>query len=101
MAKLLSPEEIKSALAKLDGWSLEGSALTKIFTMPSFTDIMVFVNEVAQRAEDTNHHPDIFISYNTVKFTLTSHDAHGITDKDIALASKINDTELGIEEDEA
>ncbi len=62
---------------------------------------MVLVNEVAQLAEDANHHPDIDIRFNKVCFTLTTHDAGGVTEKDLALAKKINETEWNIEIDEA
>jgi 4a-hydroxytetrahydrobiopterin dehydratase len=48
---------------------------------------------VAEAAEAVNHHPDISISYNKVKLSLTSHDSGGVTQRDIRMAGKIN--ELG------
>jgi 4a-hydroxytetrahydrobiopterin dehydratase len=50
---------------------------------------MNLVNRVADLAEEANHHPDILISYNQVTFTLTTHDAGGITEKDFDLAQRI------------
>jgi 4a-hydroxytetrahydrobiopterin dehydratase len=51
---------------------------------------MRFVNRVARVAEAANHHPDVAISYNKVRLTLTTHDEGGLTMKDFKLASKIN-----------
>lgn len=100
MAHVFTSEEIRSRLLDLKGWSFDGGALIKTFTLPSFTDVMVFVNEVAQLAEDANHHPDIDIRFNAVRFALTTHDSGGVTEKDIALAKQINATEWSIEADE-
>jgi 4a-hydroxytetrahydrobiopterin dehydratase len=52
---------------------------------------MEFVNRVGERAEDLQHHPDIDIRYNRVKFILTSHDAGRITRRDLFLAGKIDE----------
>ncbi len=100
MAKVLSNEDVRDRINQLKGWSFDGNAMTKTFALPAFTDVMVLVNEVAQLAEDANHHPDIDIRYNKVRFLLTSHDAGGITEKDLALAKQINETESIIERDE-
>lgn len=101
MAQVLSKEVLDDRLKGLKGWSQEGSTIVKTFALAAFTDVMVLVNEVAQLAEDANHHPDIDIRFNKVRFSLTSHDVGGITEKDLALAKKINETEWNIEIDEA
>jgi len=49
-----------------------------------------FVNRIARLAEAANHHPDITINYNKVTLALTSHDSGGITERDLALAGRIN-----------
>ncbi len=52
--------------------------------------MIVFVNRVASLADDANHHPDIDIRYNKVRLTLTTHEAEGITDKDLDLAERVD-----------
>ncbi len=87
--KALSQEEIQRKLASLEGWAFTTQGLHKRYEMADFMSAMQLVNRVADLAEAANHHPDIFISYNKVAFTLTTHDAGGITEKDFVLASQI------------
>ena len=51
---------------------------------------MVFVNQVAELAEEANHHPDISVSWNTVVLTLSTHSAGGITQFDLDLAGRVD-----------
>jgi 4a-hydroxytetrahydrobiopterin dehydratase len=51
---------------------------------------MAFVNRVAQLAEQGGHHPDIDIRYNRVRLALVSHDAGGITARDLSMAAQLN-----------
>jgi 4a-hydroxytetrahydrobiopterin dehydratase len=88
---LLSVGEIEQALPLIGGWRLAGSALAKDYRFPGFKEAMIFVNKVATAAETANHHPDIDIRYNEVHLTLTSHDAGGITQRDVDLARAINE----------
>ncbi|MDO8505377.1 MAG: 4a-hydroxytetrahydrobiopterin dehydratase [bacterium] len=90
---LFSREEITSKLKHLSGWQLDGQSIRKEFVFPTFSDAMIFVNEVAQAAEDMEHHPDIAIHHSTVKVASTTHDMGGITEKDIALAEKAQEAE--------
>jgi 4a-hydroxytetrahydrobiopterin dehydratase len=86
----LSLGEIEQALIKLDGWRLDGGeALSREYQFGNFSDAMVFVNNVAQLAEDLGHHPDINIRYNIVCLSLTTHDSGGVTTKDLELAEEI------------
>jgi 4a-hydroxytetrahydrobiopterin dehydratase len=85
----LSDLEIHRALAALSGWSRRGETLVKTFTMKTFPDAIAFVTRVAEAAERANHHPDIDIRYTKVLFTLSTHDAGGITKKDLDLAGEI------------
>jgi len=89
-AEKLSTESIKGWLSARKGWKRRANRLTKEFDFPSFRDSIVFVNRVASLADDVNHHPDIDIRYATVTVTLTTHDAGGITDKDVSLAEQID-----------
>jgi 4a-hydroxytetrahydrobiopterin dehydratase len=91
VSELLSQEEIERALAtELPGWSQEGDAITRSVTAPTFMDGIRLVHQVAEVAEDLDHHPDIDIRWTTVTFTLSTHSAGGLTAKDLRLASDID-----------
>ena len=89
MTAKLSDLEIQRALGSLPGWSRRGDVLTKAFTFPTFAEGIAFVQRVATAADAMNHHPDIDIRYTRVLFTLSTHDAGGITENDLALARAI------------
>ncbi|NJC69541.1 4a-hydroxytetrahydrobiopterin dehydratase [Planosporangium thailandense] len=91
MADLLSADEVTSALADLDGWSGDTSAISRTLTAPSFPAAIRLVVEVAEAAEDADHHPDIDIRWRTVTFTLSTHSEGGVTGKDISLARRIDE----------
>jgi 4a-hydroxytetrahydrobiopterin dehydratase len=91
----LSDLEIRRALAALTGWSRRGETLVKTFTMRTFPEAIGFVNRVADAAERANHHPDIDIRYTKLIFTLSTHDAGGITQKDLDLAGEIESLKDG------
>lgn len=90
---LLTHDEIITKLKNCPGWQRDEQFLRKEFVFPTFTDAMVFVNEVAQAAEDMNHHPDITIHHNTVKLSTTTYDLMGITEKDVELVEKAQEAE--------
>ncbi len=90
MSRLLQHEEITRQLAGLSDWTLEQDRIVADFTLRDFGAAMVFVNRVAEMAEENNHHPDIDIRWNRVHLTLTSHDAGGLTQRDIELAHRIS-----------
>lgn len=75
-----------------DGWTLEdgGKALTRSFTFRDFSEAYAFLTRVALHAEKVDHHPEFTNVWNRVDFRLTSHDAGGVTDRDVALAQEIN-----------
>ncbi|HEY7833856.1 MAG TPA: 4a-hydroxytetrahydrobiopterin dehydratase [Ktedonobacterales bacterium] len=85
----LSDTEIQQALGTLPGWAFEDGALRKPFTFPAFLDGIAFVNRVAALAEQANHHPDLAIAYTRITLTLATHDAGGVTEKDVDLARQI------------
>jgi 4a-hydroxytetrahydrobiopterin dehydratase len=87
---VLAETEIKQALTGLKGWIHNGSAIQRVFEFPDFKAAMQFVNKVADAAEQANHHPDIDIRYNKVTMALVSHDAGGVTQKDVQMAERIN-----------
>jgi 4a-hydroxytetrahydrobiopterin dehydratase len=65
-------------------------ALKKNFTFPDFRSALDFVNGVGELAEKVQHHPDINFGWGYVQIWLTSHDVHGITEKDKSLAVAID-----------
>jgi 4a-hydroxytetrahydrobiopterin dehydratase len=80
-------------IARLDGWTrnASGTAISRAFTFASFSKAFAFMSEVALVAEKMNHHPDWSNVYNKVEITLTSHDAGGLTRRDLRLARAIDD----------
>ena len=85
----LEPNELAQALHDAPGWDLSNGKLEREWTFPDFLHAMTFVNKVAQIAETAGHHPDIDIRYNTVKLGLVTHDAGGITQKDVEMAARL------------
>ena len=75
-------------------WNEINSTITKTFEFNSYLDGIDFVNEVANLAEQENHHPVIEIGYCKVTISLTTHDAGGLTDKDYKLAKLIDDLNI-------
>ena len=84
----MNKETRADALIGLDGWSdtEDHDAIQKTFTFKSFNQAFSFMTRVAMEAEKANHHPEWFNVYNRVDVTLSTHDAGGITEKDIKLA---------------
>lgn len=87
---VLTDEEIQQALTSLSGWQRNGIAIQRVFRFPDFKAAMQFVNKVAEKAEQANHHPDIDIRYNTITMALVSHDSGGVTQRDVRMAEAIN-----------
>jgi len=87
---ILTSVQISEALASLPEWNLESGALVKSFSFADFVPAMRFVNDVAAIAEQAGHHPDIDIRYNRVRLALSTHDAGGITEKDVAVAGAVS-----------
>lgn len=84
---MLDDLTIQRELSRLPGWSRRGTVLTKTYTFRVFLDGIAFVNRVAAEAERMNHHPDIDVRYTKITAVLTTHDAGGITQKDVDLAT--------------
>lgn len=75
-----------------EGWTFEdsGNALVRSIKFKDFNEAFGFLTRVALHAEKVDHHPEFTNVWNRVDFRLTSHDAGGITDRDIRLAEAIN-----------
>jgi len=86
----LGPTALQGALKSLPGWHLAEGKLVRDSVFADFKAAMKFVGQVADIAEDAGHHPDIDIRYNKVRLGLVTHDAGGITAKDVEMAEKLS-----------
>jgi 4a-hydroxytetrahydrobiopterin dehydratase len=91
MANAFNAAEIEEVLKTHPAWKLQAGKLVREWTFKDFLEAMKFVNRVAVVAEAAGHHPDIDIRYNRVLLGLVSHDAGGITKRDAAMASSIDE----------
>ena len=83
---LLDPKQIAK---DLPGWSGGDDFITKVFEFKDFAQAFGFMSEIAIVAEAMNHHPAWYNVYNRVDVTLTTHDAGGLTEKDVTLAKRM------------
>jgi len=92
MAEKLEGDARVKALADLNDWSeADGrDAITKTFQFRDFNAAFGWMTRVAMAAEKMDHHPEWFNVYKTVEVTLATHDAGGLTERDIALAKKMD-----------
>lgn len=81
--------------AGLPDWRMLAQALHARFSTGDFASGLTFVTAVAQEAESANHHPDLTLTYPHVDVRLVSHDAHGITRRDLDLARRISEIAAG------
>ena len=86
---MLTDDQVDAALPDLNGWERADGALRRSIKFPAFLDGIDAVRRVAERAEQKDHHPDIDIRYTKVTMSLSTHDAGGITQRDLELAQKI------------
>ena len=73
------------------GWTLsdDGKALERSFRFKDFSEAFAFLTRVAMHAEKVDHHPEFTSVWNRVDFRLTTHDAGGVTERDVKLAEAI------------
>ncbi len=88
---LLSEADVARRLANAPGWELRDGSLRRTFERGDFNGALRFVNAVAAVANELDHHPDVEFSWGTVTLTLASHDVGGLTDRDFALAARIDE----------
>lgn len=87
--RALSDDEIEEELRALPGWEHDGEAITKTYSWASFRDAIDFVNDVADLAEDENHHPDLEVYYDEVIVSFRTHAADAVTARDFDLAREV------------
>jgi 4a-hydroxytetrahydrobiopterin dehydratase len=90
MPAKLSESEVRSALQGLSGWTILHGKLHREYTFPDFVHAFGFMSSAALVAEAMGHHPEWSNIYNRVTVDLTTHDAGGISAKDLELAAKMD-----------
>lgn len=90
MSDLLEDDDLTDALKKCPEWDYEKKAIIRTVEFEEFMDAIDFVNNLAEIAEEAQHHPDISIKHCTVALRLTTHDAGGVTELDIELAQRVD-----------
>ena len=78
-----------------DRWQNVDNALEREFRFRDFAEALAFVNRVGAAAEEADHHPDVFIHWNTVKLRWWTHTEGAITDRDVELARRTNELAAG------
>jgi 4a-hydroxytetrahydrobiopterin dehydratase len=87
----LDDTAVAEGLQHLPGWERRSNQIVKTFARADFAQAMSFVNEVADAAEATGHHPDIDVRWNQVTLALSSHAEGGLTERDFQLAARIQE----------
>ncbi|PRX98347.1 4a-hydroxytetrahydrobiopterin dehydratase [Paraburkholderia sp. BL25I1N1] len=92
MIQKLTPEERATQLAGLQGWQAvaDRDAIQRQFKFADFNEAFGFMTRVAIKAQEMDHHPEWFNVYNKVEITLSTHEAGGLTERDIKLATFID-----------
>jgi 4a-hydroxytetrahydrobiopterin dehydratase len=90
MSTKLTDSEIQSALRELTGWTVSNGKLHREYKLADFVHAFGFMSSCALIAEAMGHHPEWCNVYNRVTVDLTTHDAGGITSKDLELAGKMD-----------
>jgi 4a-hydroxytetrahydrobiopterin dehydratase len=85
----LDDSTLRQALMRVPAWTFDAArpAIRRDFAFANFAQAFAFMTELALHAEQHNHHPEWSNVYNRVSIVLTTHDAGGVTDKDIVLAA--------------
>ena len=89
-AKVLPPEEIQNRLPSIAGWNFDSNSLKRQLVFKDFRGAVSFLVLIAFDAEEADHHPGVTINYKRLNFSLSTHSEGGVTEKDFALAAKIN-----------
>ncbi len=87
--KKLSLSQINEQLIDLPGWAFANDALHKELSFDSYLHGINFVKQLADKAEEHNHHPDLTVGWCKVGVTFTTHDSGGVTENDFIMAKKV------------
>lgn len=91
MSNTYDDQQIQSALSTLKGWEVKDNAIEKHFTFSDFKEALAAMVNIGAEAEEMNHHPEWTNVYNKLTVRLSTHDAGGITEKDVELARRIEE----------
>lgn len=91
MPEPLSDDEIEEKIEELDIWGYQLDRLKTRVEFDDYKEAVFFANQVFSLAEKEFHHPSVTVEYGAVEIDLWSHDADGVTERDIALAEKIEE----------
>ena len=86
----LHPEPLEDAARTLTLWQVDSDSLFRELTFPDFKRAFAFMTEVAGEADRADHHPDWSNVYDKVSVLLSTHDAGGVTEKDVAMAAFVD-----------
>ena len=89
MATVLDDEEVDQRLA--DGWERDRNEIVRTYEFDDYLDAAAFLGELAEIAEEEYHHPEMILRWGEVEVRFTTHDAGGITEKDLRLAELCDD----------
>lgn len=90
MSGTLPPKEVQGWVSGRARWKFIDGSIRKKYRFESFRNAIVFVNRVATIADEQKHHPEITVRYDQVWLKLWSHDAGGVTERDLKLAERID-----------
>jgi len=91
MPEAMSHDDVRAALQQMPAWSLEDGKLHREMRFGGFAEALAFLVRVGIEAEKRGHHPELTNVFNRVTIDLTTHDAGGITDKDVDLARAVDE----------
>jgi 4a-hydroxytetrahydrobiopterin dehydratase len=97
MIQKLTSEQRATQIGQLDGWQIVAGrdAISRQFKFADFNEAFGFMTRVAIKSQEMNHHPEWFNVYNKVEITLSTHEADGLTERDIKLAHFIDEAAKG------
>lgn len=96
MPRILEAGELADQLTSLRGWTGDPAALHADYAFPTFPLAISAIDQIAVEAEEMDHHPDIDVRWRTLRFTLATHSAGGVTQLDIELAHRIDAIAAGL-----
>jgi len=89
MSETLDDETVRRRLT--EDWDLDRDVISRVYEFDDYLDAASFVTDVAEIADEEFHHPEVVLRYDEVEVRFTTHDAGGITEKDLRLADLVDD----------
>lgn len=86
----LTSDEIAALLGQVSGWTFENERVVKTFRFDNYHESIAFVNASAWISNQEDHHPEIFLTYNTVRVAYDTHSCKGISRNDFICAAKLD-----------